>query len=361
MSFIDRIFDALRRHPKRIVFPEGNEPRVMEAAARFRDEGLGTPILLGDTEEIQQLAEHLKISLKYIRVINPKESSDLPKFIRSLERIQRFRNMNTSSAEELLRNPNYFACMMTNFGHCDGLVGGSAMAGSKVLRPIIQLIRFLPQVRSISGCTIHVMNDTRYGDDGVLFFADTGVIPEPSTDQLANIAIRAGMLCRHLTGVRPRVGMLSFSTKSSSTHRATEKVVAATALAKQRIGENQMEMDVDGELQADAALIPGLAEKKAGSSMVAGQANVLVFPDLNSANIATKLVQHLGSGEAYGQILLGLSNPAGELSRGVSVESIVAVAAIVGVQAIKYREIYDYEESAFDVDLDLKASARAGA
>jgi phosphate acetyltransferase len=360
MSFIERIYSALRRHPKRIVFPEGNEPRVMEAAGKFRDLGLGTPILLGDIDEIRQLAEHLKISLKHIKVIDPTTSDDLPKFVRSLERIQRFRNMNSNTAVEMLANPNYFACMMTNFGHCDGLVGGSAVAGSKVLRPIIQLIRFLPQVRTISGCTIHEVSDGRFGDQGVLFFADTGVIPEPSIDQLAGIGIRAGLLCRHIMGVRPRVAMLSFSTKSSSTHRAVEKMVAATELARQRVAEGGLEMDIDGELQADAALIPGLAEKKAASSLVAGQANVLVFPDLNSSNIASKLVHHLGGGNAFGQILLGLSNPAGELSRGVSVDSIVAVAAIVGLQAIRYRELYDYENSSLEPDVGLKPRLKTG-
>jgi phosphate acetyltransferase len=181
----------------------------------------------------------------------------------------------------------------------------------------------------------------------MLIFADTGVIPEPDAEQLASIGVKSGQLYRHLTGSRPRVAMLSFSTKGSSSHKAVEKVVAATALARKRISSNEDEMDLDGELQADAALIPGMAEKKAAPGMVAGKANVLVFPDLNSANIASKLVHHLGGGEAYGQILLGLSNPAGELSRGVSVDSIVSVAAIVGLQAIRYRALYDFEAPGF--------------
>lgn len=343
MSFIETVFEKLRRHPKRIVFPEGSEPRVLEAAGKYRDLGLGVPILLGERAEIEQLANHLKISLNNIRVISPATSSDLPRFASRMELLARHRHLGIKSATQLLENPNYFACMMVNFGHADGLVGGSATTGSKVLRPIIQTVRFLPKVKAISGCTIQVVSDTRYGDNGVIFFADTGVIPEPSVEQLAHIGINAGQLCRHLTGIRPRVAMLSFSTKGSSSHPAVEKVVAAAALARQRILQEGLEMDLDGELQADAALVPGLAEKKAGTSLVAGRANVLVFPDLNSANIASKLVNFLGGTQAYGQVLLGLTSPAGELSRGVSVDSIVAVASIVGLQAIKYRELYDYE------------------
>ncbi len=345
MSFIETVYQRLREHPKRIVFPEGAEPRILEAAGKFRDEELGVPILLGDEEEIRELAGHLKIDLDFIRIIDPKNSPDIELFTRRLERIKRFRQMGPKQSRELLENPNYFACMMTNYGYCDGLVGGSATTGSKVLRPIIQLIPFLPKVRSVSSCTIHAVNDSRFGDNGVLLFADTGVIPDPSPHQLANIAIRAALLYRNLMESRPRVAMLSFSTKGSSSHSSVEKVVAATALARQRIQEQNLEMDLDGELQADTALIPGLAEKKASGSLVAGRANVLVFPDLNSANIGSKLVQYLSGGESFGQLLLGVVNPAGELSRGASVEQIVAVASLIGLQAIRYREMYDYEHS----------------
>jgi phosphate acetyltransferase len=229
---------------------------------------------------------------------------------------------------------------MIQNGQADGLVGGASVYPGTLLRPLIQLVKPLPGEQTISSCMIVQVPNKKYGDDGVLMFADCAVIPEPTIDQLANIAVQTGKICRQLTGARPRVAMLSFSTKGSAKLPGPERVEAATALARQRADLEKIEMDIDGELQADTALLSELADRKAPASRVAGKANVLIFPDLNSGNIAAKLVQYLAGANVYGQILLGLSKPAADLSRGASVEDILGVAAIIGLQAIEYRKLY---------------------
>ena len=180
-----------------------------------------------------------------------------------------------------------------------------------------------------------------------MFFADCAVIPDPTVEQLATIAVQTGLMCRQLTGIKPRIAMLSFSTKGSAKLPSPSKVIAATALARQKAEQSGAEMEIDGELQADTALLPDLAEMKAPQSLVAGRANVLVFPDLNSGNIGVKLVQHLAGAEAYGQFLLGLSKPCADMSRGASAEDILGVAAILGVQAVEYRKLYPTEAADF--------------
>jgi len=198
----------------------------------------------------------------------------------------------------------------------------------------------LPGAEVISSCMIVETQFKQFGDDGVMFFADCGVIPDPDMRQLASIAVQTGLLARQVFGKKPRVALLSFSTKGSARTPSTEKVAAATGIARQLADQFGADIAVDGEMQADAALIPDLAEVKMGASLVGGKANVLVFPDLNSGNIAVKLVQHLGGAQVYGQIIVGLSRPAAELSRGTREEDIVNVAAIVGLQAIEYRKLY---------------------
>jgi phosphate acetyltransferase len=340
MKFIETVYAKLQRHPKRIVFPEGAEPRVLHAAAEFVKLKLGVPILLGKIEEIEKVAEREKIDLTRIGVLDPATASDLPLFCQRLQRLPRYRNLEPGEAEAFLRNPNYFAAMMIQHGQVDGLVGGvSGFAGS-LLRPLFQLVKPLPDVSFISGCMMMALKESSFGENGVLFFADCAVIPEPTVPQLAQIGIQAGRLCAQLTGVRPRIAFLSFSSKGSARHAAPEKMAAAAGQARKHAEQEDIDMEVDGELQADTALLPELAALKAPGSLVAGRANVLIFPDLNSGNIAVKLVEHLAGAQAYGQILLGLSKPCADLSRGATVETIVGAAAIVGLQAIAYRKLY---------------------
>jgi phosphate acetyltransferase len=340
MKFIESVFEKLRRHPKRIVFPEGTEPRVLQAAARFVKLQLGAPILLGKQDEIEKEAAKYGIDLSRIGIIDPGTAEDLPIFCKHLERLQRYQKFSNNDVREAMLNPNYFGAMMIQHGQADGLVGGASVYAGNLLRPLIQLVKPLPDVKMISSCMMLEFANKQYGENGVMLFADCAVVPEPNIDQLAMIAVHTGKICRRITGMTPRIAMLSFSTKGSSKLPAAEKIAAATALAKKKIAEEKLEMEIDGELQADTALLKDLAQRKAPSSPVAGSANVLIFPDLNSGNIGAKLVQYLAGADTYGQILIGLSKPAADLSRGASVDEIVGVAAIVGLQAIEYRKLY---------------------
>ncbi|HEY5751655.1 MAG TPA: phosphate acyltransferase [Chthoniobacterales bacterium] len=344
MKFIESVFEKLARHPKRIVFPEGTEPRVLKAAGKFASLKLGTPILLGDRSSIESAARNLRVDLNHVMIINPPAASDFDTFVSRLEKLERYRKMGPANCRELMLNANFFGAMMLQYGQADALVGGASAFSSSLLRPLIQIIAPLPHIKTISSCTIMEMKDNTLGDKGVLFMGDCAVVPDPDVQQLAAIAVETGRLSRQLTGTRPRVALLSFSTRGSAKMPLTEKVAAATALAKKMADEQLLDMAIDGELQADAALLAEVAEKKVPSSEVAGKANVLIFPDLNSGNIASKLVHYLAKPDIYGQLLTGLSRPAAELSRGATVDEIVGVAAIAGLQAIQYRKLYPHDE-----------------
>lgn len=344
MSFTESIYEKLRRHPKRIVFPDGDDPRVLRAAQDFYEHEIGVPVLLGKKPKIEKLALTEGTSLDHVMIIDPEKSSDFPLFCQRLERMDRFRGMPNRDVRATMTNRNYFAAMMLQYGLVDGLVGGVASYSGSLLRPLIQLVRPLPHAEVISGCMIVEVPNRALGDDGVLFFGDCGVVPDPTIQQLAVIAVETGLLAKQVFGRVPRIAMLSFSTKGSARTPSTEKVAGATELARKLAAELGEELEVDGELQADAALLPDLAQVKVGTSLVAGRANVLIFPDLNSGNIAVKLVQHLGGAQVYGQIIVGLSRPAAELSRGTRSEDIAKVAAIVGLQAIEYRKLYPASE-----------------
>ncbi len=354
MKFIESVFKQLRQHPKRIVFPEGTEPRILAAASEFVHLQLGTAVLLGKKEEVEAAAEKARTSLNKILIIDPEKAEDLPLFIKKLESLSRYKGIAEVDAKKIVSNPNYFGALMLQNGQVDGLVGGATSNSGSILRPLFQLIKPLPGIKSISSCMVLQIPNDHYGEKGVFTFADCGVIPNPNVEQLATIATESARLFRQLTGSIPRVAMLSYSTKGSAQTLDTEKIVAATALAKQALFDKDQAGEIDGELQADTALVKEIAEIKASGSLVAGQANVLVFPDLNSGNIAVKLVHRLAGGEAYGQILLGLDKPAADLSRGASVHEIVGVAAIVSLQAIEYRRLYPdqgagrYETTAID-------------
>jgi phosphate acetyltransferase len=334
------MIEKLQRHPKRIVFPEGTESRVLQAARQFRSLRLGAPILLGDRSQVKDAAERLNVNLEGIRIINPAESEDLDNFARRFESLRRSKGIKFQEAREAMLNPNYFGAMMVAMHQADGLVSGSNEITGSVLRPLFQIIKVAPTTTTASSCMIMEVEDTRFGEQGVMLMADCGVIPDPTVDQLADIAVTTATLAHRLIGTRPRVAMLSFSTKGSATHPTIGKVQAATALAVQKAKQHGLEADFDGELQADTALVPEIASRKLPDSKVAGRANVLVFPDLNSGNIASKCIQHIARANAYGQILLGLDRPAADLSRGSNAHDILGVAAIIGVQAIEYKSLY---------------------
>jgi len=318
----------------------------VKASQVFYEKDAGIPVLIGKRAVIEGVARAEKASLDHVAIIDPETSSDLEMFCQRLEKLERYKKMGLKDSRAILTNPNYFAAMMLQLGQVDALVGGVNSFSGSLLRPLIQLVKPLPHAPLISGCMIAQVPDKSHGDDGVLFLADCGVVPDPTMQQLASIAVQTGLLARQVFGARPRVAMLSFSTKGSAKTPSTEKVAGAVDLVRKLATELGAEIAVDGEMQADTALVPELSERKMGPSLVGGKANVLIFPDLNSGNIAIKLLQYLGGAQVYGQILLGLSRPAADLSRGATVEDIAAVAAVVGLQAIEYRKLYPVEDSA---------------
>jgi len=340
MRFIGNVIEKLQRHPKRVVFPEGTEPRILQAARQFQALQLGAPIVLGDPKAIREVAEGLNIPLEGIRIIHPATSEDLDNFANRLFRLRREKGMRAPEAREAMLQPNYFGTMMVAMHQADGLISGASHITGSVLRPLFQIIKAAPDIATVSSCMIMEVEDTRIGQDGVLFMADCGVVPDPTVDQLADIAISTARLARHMLGARPRVALLSFSTHGSAAHPSVGKVQAATAMARRKAEQLFLEADFDGELQVDAALVPEIAERKLRDSKVAGRANVLIFPDLNSGNIASKLVRLVGHANAYGQILLGLNRPAADVSRGSNAHDILGVTAIIGVQATDYQKLY---------------------
>ncbi|HEY1662036.1 MAG TPA: phosphate acyltransferase [Verrucomicrobiae bacterium] len=340
MRFIGNVIEKMQRHPKRVVFPEGEEPRVLAAARQFFALRLGVPILLGDPVKVKDIAAQLNLSLDGIRIINPIASEDLDNFANRFYRLRREKGVKAPEAREAMLQPNYYGAMMLAMHQADGLISGASHITGSVLRPLFQIIKPAPDIHTASSCMAMEVEDTRIGEQGVLFMADCGVIPDPTVDQLADIAITTARLARHLLGTKPRVALLSFSTKGSASHPSVGKVQAATAQARHKAEQLSLEADFDGEMQVDAALVPEIAERKLHDSPVAGRANVLVFPDLNSGNIASKLVRLVGHANAYGQILLGLNRPAADVSRGSSAHDILGVAAIVGVQSTDYQKLY---------------------
>jgi phosphate acetyltransferase len=340
MRFISNVIEKLQRHPKRVVFPEGEEVRILQAARQFYALRLGAPIVLGNEAKIKGIAASANISLDHIRVIDPAESEDLDNFARRFYALRREKGMRQTEARDALLQANYYGAMMLAMHQADGLISGASHITGSVLRPLFQIIKLAPDIQTASSCMVMEVENTTIGEAGVLFMADCGVIPDPNVDQLADIAVSTARLARHMLGVRPRVALLSFSTKGSASHPSVGKVQAATAQAKRKAEQLRIEADFEGELQVDAALVPEIAERKLKDSLVAGRANVLIFPDLNSGNIASKLVRLVGRANAYGQVLLGLNRPAADVSRGSSPHDILGVAAIIGVQATNYQQLY---------------------
>jgi phosphate acetyltransferase len=265
----------------------------------------------------------------------------LENFSSRLYRIRRSKGLRPTEARDAMIQPNFYGAMMLAMHQADGLISGASHITGSVLRPLFQIVKPAPDIGAVSSCAVVEVEDTRIGRNGTLFMADCGVIPEPNVEQLADIAVSTARLARHMLGVRARVAMLSFSTKgSSAAHPSIGKMQAATAAARRKATQLNIEADFDGEMQVDAALVPEIATRKLHDSQVAGCANVLIFPDLNSGNIASKMLGVIGRANYYGQILLGLNRPAADVSRGSSAHDILGVAAIIGVQATDYQKLY---------------------
>ncbi|HRE83673.1 MAG TPA: phosphate acyltransferase [Opitutaceae bacterium] len=340
MPLVPKLIDRLQRHPKRVVFPEGNDPRVLQDARQWVTRRMGAPVLLGDRGAIKATAARLDVKLQGIRIVDPARSEDLETFARQLEQLRRSKGLTLEEARAAVLDTNYFATMMLASSQVDALVSGATVTASSALRPLFQIVPRLQHVQTASSLMILDFEEKVVGSDGSLFMADCGVIPEPTVEQLADIAISTAMIAHHLTNDLPRVAMLSWASKSTSRHPSVVKMREATTLARAKAQSASLPMEIDGELQADAALDAAIAAMKGATSPVTGRANVLIFPDLNSGNIAFKLVQSLAGGNVFGQIITGLTRPAAEISRGASAHDVFGAAAVVGCQAIDHRLLY---------------------
>lgn len=330
MKISQLIREKAKKNPKIIVLPEGEEPRMIKAAETIINEGLASLILLGREENIKSKARELGIDLSNkIQIINPKDSKKLKEYADSYYQLRKNKGVSSEEAFQLLENLLYFGALMVYHDDADGLVAGSINATGDVFRPALQTIKTAPGINIVSSSFIMVIPDCPYGEKGVMVFADCALNPEPNAEQLADVAIASAATGKALVGFEPRVAMLSFSTRGSGKHPLVDKVIEATKIAK----EKKPELLIDGELQADAALIPSIGERKAPNSKIAGKANVLIFPDLHSGNIAYKLIERLAKAKAIGPISQGMRKPVNDLSRGCSVEDIVNVVAITVLQA----------------------------
>ena len=329
MSLMDKIKEKAKSVQKNIVLPEGSEPRTIEAAAKIAEQGIAHVILLGDEKEIEA-ANTKKVDLSGATIINPATSPKLDEYANMFYEMRKSKGITPEQAKETCKDTLYYAVMMIKNNDADGMVSGAIHSTGDTLRPALQVIKTKPGVPIVSSCFIMEHPDTKWGQDGVMVFADCAVNIDPTAEELAAIAIASADSAQALAGLDdPKIAMLSFSTKNSAKHEKVDKVVEATRLAK----EMAPELNIDGELQADAALIEAVGQLKSPGSKVAGHANVLIFPDIQAGNIGYKLVQRLGGADAIGPVCQGLARPVNDLSRGCSVEDIVSVVAMTAVQA----------------------------
>lgn len=331
MNLLDSLIERAKANKQRIVLPEGTERRTLAAADRLLRDGVAEIILLGDPTVIPELAKESELSnIEKARIIDPKTHDKKEAYTRLLAELRKKKGLTYEQASRLVEDPLYLACLMICAGDADGEIAGAANTTGDVLRPALQIIKTSPGVKVVSGAFLMFTQTRQYGEDGILLFADCAVMPDPAPTELASIAIASAQTMRSLAGVEPRVAMLSFSTKGSAEHEMIDKVREATRIAK----EIDPELQIDGELQADAALVPSVGAGKAPGSPIAGRANVLIFPTLEAGNIAYKLVQRLGNAQATGPVLQGMAAPVNDLSRGCSTEDIYNMAAITANQAI---------------------------
>jgi len=329
MDVINRIKEKAKAKGKRVVLPEGTEERMIQATKNILAEGLAEVTLLGDEDRIKKLALSNNLDLNKVKVIAPDNSPKLNEYAQEYHQLRKKKGMTPEKAKKIMINPLFYGAMMVRKGEVDGFVAGSVNTTGDVLRTGIQIIGTAPGISTVSSSFLMVLPEFLGVKDKVFVFADCAVIPDPDYSQLASIAISSAKTMQDLTEEEPKVAMLSFSTKGSAQHEMVDKIQEATRMAK----ELKPDLKIDGELQADSAIIPQVAQKKCPDSIICGDANVLIFPDLNSGNIAYKLVQRMAQAKAIGPIIQGLAKPANDLSRGCSVDDIVNVVAIAMTMA----------------------------
>ncbi len=327
MSFINKIIEKAKADKKTIVLPEGNDIRIIEAASTILKNDIANVIIIGDEAEIAKIANGFDISKA--KIVNPVKSDKFQEYANAFYEMRKQKGITQEQAEETMKNNTYWGVMMVKMGAADGMVSGAAHSTADTLRPALQIVKTSSDAKLVSGFFVMVVPDCKFGSNGTFIFADCGLEPDPDAEKLSEIAISSANSFKMLTNEEPNVAMLSFSTYGSGKGESVDKVVNATKIAK----EKAPNLNIDGELQADAAIVPVIGLSKAPGSTVAGQANVLIFPELNCGNIAYKLVQRLAKAEAYGPLTQGLAKPINDLSRGCSADDIVGVVAITAVQA----------------------------
>jgi phosphate acetyltransferase len=309
------------------VLPESEDIRTIKAAAIVQEKGLARIVLVGKESEVKKLAGSLDISKA--QIVDPETSPKFDEYANAFYELRKAKGMTLEKARELMKDETYWGVMMVKMGDADGMVSGACHSTANTLRPALQILKTAPGTKLVSSFFVMVVPDCEYGNNGTFVFSDCGLVENPTADELSEIAIASSKSYKALVGEEPMVAMLSYSSHGSAKSELVDKVVEATRLAK----EKAPELVLDGELQADASIVPSVGASKAKGSPVAGKANVLIFPDLNCGNISYKLVQRLAKAEAYGPITQGIAKPVNDLSRGCSAEDIVGVIAITAVQA----------------------------
>jgi phosphate acetyltransferase len=329
MEFMNKICQMAQQDKKRIVLPEGEEERNLLAADKIAKLNLADIVLVGNRQNIINKAKGLGANIEGIEIRDPEDVESAEKYAEGFYELRKSKGMTLEKARKIVKDPLYYGTMMVKFGEVDGMVSGAIHTTGDLLRPGLQIVKTAPGVSVVSSFFVMLVPDCKYGEEGMLVFSDCAVNPNPDAEQLASIAIATAETAKQLCGMEPKVAMLSFSTMGSADHELVEKVRKATEIAKER----RPDLLIDGEMQLDAAIVKKVADQKAPNSKVAGNANVLIFPDLQAGNIGYKLVQRFANAEAIGPICQGFAKPINDLSRGCSVEDIINVVAVTAVQA----------------------------
>ena len=327
MGFIDEVKSKAKKDIKTIVLPESSDIRTLEATKQILKEGFAKVVLVGNEEEIKSKG----IDVEGATIIDPLKSEKYEEYANKLYELRKEKGMTEEKAKELIKDSVYFGMMMLKNNDADGLVSGACHSTADTLRPALQIVKTAPGTKLVSAFFVMVVPNCEYGEEGTFIFGDSGLVENPDAESLSEIAISSAKSFEQLVGKEAKVGMLSYSTMGSAKSELVDKVVEATRLVKEKAPNIQ----VDGEMQLDAAIVPSVGKSKAPNSAVAGQANTLIFPDLNAGNIGYKLVQRLAKAEAYGPVTQGIAKPVNDLSRGCSAEDIVGVVAITCLQAQK--------------------------
>ena len=329
MSFIDDIKNRAKQNIKTIILTESEDVRVLEAASKVTKEGFAKIILIGNPDEANSLASSHNIDISGIEIINPETSEKYDEYVNSFYELRKAKGITIDDAKKYMKDNMYFGTMMVKQGDADGLVSGACHSTANTLRPALQILKTAPGTKLVSAFFLMAVPDCKYGENGIFVFGDSGLVENPTADDLSEIAISSSKSFEQLTGKQAKVAMLSYSTYGSAHSELTEKVVEATKLLK----EKAPDLICDGELQLDAAIVPEIARSKAPNGTLNGEANTLIFPDLNAGNIGYKLVQRLAKAEAYGPLCQGIARPVNDLSRGCNSDDIAGVVAITAVQA----------------------------